>query len=285
MKKSILIGLLLLASSGLVHAASERITTKDTAIVGSGTVVNKKLNLDIGSGNSNPSLEYKTSDASLNLNKNVFRFGDGTSGDKILEADLGLGASNPKLKYDVGDSEWQFANDGSSFTAFGSGSGGTTYAWSGFHSSNCSWSATGGGSYVDPSIDSSCTFTQLLNKNFGSVTSHNDGTPGNNLPGIVFSPPVVGTYSVCAITEQQAGGTEGNLQLYDGTNVIATGGNRDIGSSGVNAMVSLCGVWDVASLTSKTLRIRLGGGSTSILTNGGATPIYVITWTIRFIGA
>lgn len=46
--------------------------------------------------------------------------------DKFLEFDTNAGAANPKIKYNTTTAEFAFANDGTNFLGFGSGSGGGT---------------------------------------------------------------------------------------------------------------------------------------------------------------
>lgn len=286
MKKFLLLLILFAISScNLSHAASERITTKDTATIGSGTNVNKSLLFDIGSGLTNPGLLYKTADSSLNLNKNVFRFGDGIASDKTIISAIGLGGTDPKVRYNNTTDVFEFSNDGSTYADIGSGSGGNLYAWSGGHSSNCNFLYDGGGlTYIDSAIDASCTFTEILNKNFGSVTSQNDGTPGNNKAGIVFTPPAIGVYFICAQAMDVCGGGESNLSLTDGTTIIATSGCRDIGGSGYIVTSPMCGLLEISALTSKT--IKLQGISTQNIqtTGGGPSPVYVINWSLEYVG-
>lgn len=64
-------------------------------------------------------------------NENDYFIGDGTSNaPKRLYANTAaaLGAK-PQIRYDTGSSAWQFSNNGTSFTAFGSASGESVDAW------------------------------------------------------------------------------------------------------------------------------------------------------------
>jgi hypothetical protein len=68
--------------------------------------------------------------------------------------------------------------------------------WSGYHAADCNWSSTST-SYSDVSAgDASCTFTQVINNNFGTVSSYQISS--NNAPGIVFTPTRSGVYELCA---------------------------------------------------------------------------------------
>lgn len=53
--------------------------------------------------------------------------GSGTALDAVILADVGNGdGNNPIIKYSVADTTWQFSNDGTTFSDFGSGTGGGT---------------------------------------------------------------------------------------------------------------------------------------------------------------
>lgn len=54
---------------------------------------------------------------------NQLKLGDKTASDKKIVFDKGSGAANPALKWNNGTSKLQFANDGSTYKDFGSGSG------------------------------------------------------------------------------------------------------------------------------------------------------------------
>lgn len=66
---------------------------------------------------------------------NKFKLGDGAASDKTIEANKGAGSANPKIKWSDSGSTWQFSNNGTTFTDFGSGGlpenpqTGTTYTF------------------------------------------------------------------------------------------------------------------------------------------------------------
>lgn len=162
-------------------------------------------------------------------------------------------------------------------------------SWNGMHGANCSWSSTNT-TIADFPATATCTFTEKSNTNFGTVTSYKSGA--NFLPGIVFTPPKLGRYFVCAVAKGNvAGGSGSNNAFFDlsdtaGSPTIIASGllfNGISGSGGVGASLSLCGEYDVSSLNPVTLRIRGAAGATETaamnVINGSDTGP-VITWTI-----
>jgi hypothetical protein len=162
-------------------------------------------------------------------------------------------------------------------------------SWSGAHGSDCYFPTTST-SFVNPTMDASCTFTQRTNMNFGTVTSYNDGTPGNNLPGIVFTPSRAGTYRVCAnpVIAHNTTGEVVVAELSDLTpTVIAQAQQRNSNSVSVTQQLQsspLCGHYVASSVSPVTLRIRLlsttGAGTASIDGNSASDAV---TWDIHQI--
>lgn len=56
---------------------------------------------------------------------NTFTLGNGSSSNKQIVVDKGSGSTNPKIKWNNTNSRFEFTNDGTNFSAFGSGSGGS----------------------------------------------------------------------------------------------------------------------------------------------------------------
>lgn len=157
-------------------------------------------------------------------------------------------------------------------------------SWSGYHDgADCVWSTTST-SFVDPAIDASCTFTQRTNTNFGTVTSYNDGTPGNNYPGIVFTPSRPGTYQVCAVVSLQNGtsGSNADMQLTDGTAVIGKSGVTAAQSGAYVQMPSVCGQYKATSTSSVTLKLQLKatGGGTAYISTSNSSGADAVAWSI-----
>lgn len=125
MKNHLIAFTVLLFAGALAHADVPPTTFRTNALLlgKSGSTANKEYKFEFGLGASNPSL-FVDSSSILNYSKNSFSLGDGLSTSKTFIANLGLGSANPKLRFDTTGNEWQFANDGTNFDSFGSGSGG-----------------------------------------------------------------------------------------------------------------------------------------------------------------
>lgn len=150
--------------------------------------------------------------------------------------------------------------------------------WSGYHDSTCLFSRTNS-SLGDPTADSTCVFTERKNRNFGTVTSYLSGS--DKLPGIVFTPPRVGMYDVCAYmtTLQSSGGATMSFELSDtNSNVIALQ-NKNSGTANEYTPMPLCGIYEATSLASTTIRVRTAAssGNVDIRAPGTGNPI---EWTI-----
>lgn len=133
----------------------------------------------------------------------------------------------------------------------------------------CYWTTTSS-SYVDPTNGTSCVLTEKQNLNFGTVTNP------SNLPAVTFTPKRLGTYHVCVNTFVQSSAlVNANIQLVDGsgTQIAETGTNN-----GNNTPASLCGNYNVTSLSAVTLKVqaRNGGSGTATVGWGGAPTIISI---------
>lgn len=152
-------------------------------------------------------------------------------------------------------------------------------SWSGYHDSTCSWSRTNT-AYGDPAVDSTCNFVERTNRNFGTVTSYLSGS--DKLPGFVFSPARTGRKFVCARINQLSATANASLsaRLSDtsGT-VIVEGQDQPDNSNGNAHPLTLCGIYDVTSMASRTIRIELKASTGSnALTTFESVP--AIEWNI-----
>lgn len=153
-------------------------------------------------------------------------------------------------------------------------------AWAGYHDSTCSWSRTNT-AYGDPTADSTCTLTETVNRNFGTVTSYLSGS--DKLPGIVFTPKRAALYYVCA---RPTGGPSSSTnfmdaRLWDGTTVVAEDQFRSAGSNQFRTG-NLCGLYNAASTAAVTLRIQTAadGGNAVIDPTGTAIKARAVEWVI-----
>ncbi len=154
--------------------------------------------------------------------------------------------------------------------------------WSGSHGGNCSYN-TSSTSFVTPTDDGSCTFTQRQNINFGTVT-----TQGASKPGIVFTPSKPMRYKVCSTTavlnDTSSGGV--SAELYDFTDSLSLG-QVSSGLTPTYSPISLCAIVNVpVGATSRTIGWRfkeVGGVGTAYL-KGFDVAVSSVEWTIEAIG-
>jgi hypothetical protein len=158
-------------------------------------------------------------------------------------------------------------------------------SWSGTHGTDCNFTVNNTGSYADPGTDSTCTFTELSNHNFGTVTSYTSG--GNKLPGIVFTPAGLHTYWACAEVQALTASTHWmSIRLTaDGSTSIASqdafGNSSTMGSGHL-----LCGMFSATSTSAITLRIQAvsdASGNNNIVQDLGFSN--TVTWNIFDISA
>jgi hypothetical protein len=153
-------------------------------------------------------------------------------------------------------------------------------SWSGFHAqSDCSWARTNT-ALGDPTADASCTFTELTNQNFGTVTSALSA--GNKLPGITFTPPRVGRYKVCAVTQQSTSDANPGVyaSLTDGTTPIAQVAWDGQLAGGYRFPYTLCGIFNAIDTSQKTIKIQTAVSSGTTTITSGSVNAYVISWSI-----
>ena len=166
------------------------------------------------------------------------------------------------------------------------------------HSVDCGWEQTTVGSFTDFPIDSSCTFSFEPTNSFKNIVSLDDGTPGNNFPGIKFDALKNATAWVCAlptgVLNRNISGIT-NLRLFNNTQSkeIAQVDHR-ASVAGTNDIKSkmLCGFTKIVVGTNELeidailVASASGGGMLSIssshaiqwyifdLTNQKPTPIF-----------
>lgn len=132
-------------------------------------------------------------------------------------------------------------------------------SWSGYHANDCAWTSASA-SFADPADDASCTFTERVNNNFGTVTSF-----GSKKPGITFTPAATGRYYVCAtiLAYNDTATNYATFSLTDGTTEIAEGSARY-----PNLLSTpICGIYNATSTSSKTIKVqfkRISAGSAVI---------------------
>ena len=157
-------------------------------------------------------------------------------------------------------------------------------SWSGTHGQNCSWSTTSTSLAAIATGDASCTFTELSNRNFGTVASAT--ASGNNIPGIVFTPVVTGKYFICATAHAYNASAVGNyagLAIHDGTSSISFASRRNgAASSGTNDEIpfTMCGIATFSSIASRTVQIYANASAGTTVLGSGSSGVASVTWTI-----
>lgn len=125
--------------------------------------------------------------------------------------------------------------------------------WQGVYTNTCQWTLTGITTPTLPAGDATCSLTQVVNRNVGTVSSVADGT--GNQPAITFTPSTAGEYLVCANAILYSSTTATiQHQLYTSGQVIF-----DIimaGSTNARMNMSSCGVLAVSSTTSVQIESR-----------------------------
>jgi hypothetical protein len=145
------------------------------------------------------------------------------------------------------------------------------YTWSGYHDSDCSWS-TASTSLADPSDDASCTFTQVTNYGFGTVSSS-----GSKAPGITFTPRRLGVHMIIATFQAatNSAGARTQAQMTDGSNNELDANSCVMGAGSAYCPFTMVGFLNVTSLTSQTVKLRF---ATSTGTFGTTQIQRAISW-------
>lgn len=143
-------------------------------------------------------------------------------------------------------------------------------SWSGKITSTADWTTTST-SFVDVSVTSASTFTEVTNTNFGTVTQYKSGA--TEYPGFTFTPTRTGNYLVCfsgAIKNSNSSNVT-YVKLTDGTNDITQPQDFVPISGGVSSTVSNCGILPVTNLSTKNIRLQIKAGAFTAAINTGTT--------------
>ena len=153
--------------------------------------------------------------------------------------------------------------------------------WSGYHvTANCAgWTLTSA-SYVNFAADADCNLTEQYNRNFGTVTSYTSG--GSELPGLVFTPKRAGSYKVCANFAWDSGSARQAIafRLTDGTTAFAEMGQVSPANANDDESMTLCGIINIASVTSTTVRLEGRNSSGGSLNITQSAADFAIRWTV-----
>ncbi len=152
--------------------------------------------------------------------------------------------------------------------------------YKGSHATNCSF-ARSANTFGDPAADSTCTYTELLNSGFGTVTSYLSGS--DPLPGIVFTPSRSGaTYYICADVHWQVASGLGEIQLIDGASTVIFASPRETSSTQLIGF-NYCGLYTAPDANPQTLKLQVKHASSSAVTILGTSSSYGIYWNLQQI--
>jgi hypothetical protein len=148
--------------------------------------------------------------------------------------------------------------------------------WSGFHTATCSWSVTNT-AYTDPSDDGTCTLTERVNTNAGTVV-----TSGAAKPGITLTLPIAGRYWVCAQPKlrNNTSSSATAVKLWDGTTTIAEAEIEYPANNAYNETLPLCGVYSATSAGSKTFSIQIKANGSSTGTIEARSAASSVEWSV-----
>ena len=199
-------------------------------------------------------------------------------------------AGSDKLYFKSGDGLYTLNSAGIE-TLLTPSSAVATYLWSGYHSSSNgnNWTRANSAFGDFSNNDSSVALSQSYNSNFGTVTGYGATSGASALPGIVFSPPVAGYYYIKASFPVNQGNVAQFMatRLYDitGSSIIDASGGNYLSSGGSIDTISLSGIIQYTTTTSKTIAIQgaSSGGSNFYIDNAirfSSAQGHSIEWTI-----
>ena len=260
-------------------------TQRNTLTHGRKTSTSTKIiEFDTNDGASNPKLQVANADKALHMTSNTVKAGDGTAGNKFFTFDIGSGSNNPEFRWNNSTSKIEFSNDGTTYTEIGASTAATRVATAKLTGYSRTYSST---SFSDGTINTNGTFTVVQNiGSIGTIAQLLDGSL-DQLPGITFTPAVVGTYKIrAAINGYGAGSNTGYAaQLLDGATQRDYETRQIIHAGGDPSSLDLECIADFASLTGRDFKAQLkmgGGGPTFIIIDiFGSDP--VIFWTVEKI--
>lgn len=227
----------------------------------------------------------KTFSGTLQANSSVIHKETGGGSDTVsIQAPSNV-TSSYVMKWPIaqGGSSTYLMNDGSGNLSFTSVTSGSTSlrSWSGAHGTDCSWARTSI-SLGDPTADASCTFTEIVNVNFGSVASYVSGS--DELPGIIFTPDSAGTYLV-TVNFTSSSNTNGAIQylrLQEGTGTIIGEQALNNPTLGDFTSTTITGLYTAASAVATTIKLTTAanGSAQTTIAAAGATVNHAVMWTL-----
>ncbi len=174
----------------------------------------------------------------------------------------------------AGQSAINYGNDGVTATV-------KVVAWSGYIDSISGGCARTSTTLGDPSACTGIALTQRQNNGFGTVSLTSGG-----LPSLDITPDHAGLYLACADIGVTASASAGiGAQLIDSNSqVIGTSGGFIIPSSVNFARMQVCGLWNITSTSTISIKVQTRASTGTITINGGTSTLPGIEWTIYAIG-
>lgn len=220
MKKlsALVLGFILVTTAIAANTNPVKIRSNEVTIGVAGSAADKSIVLDINAGAANPKITSVQANSDVQLVTDRVKIGKAAAGNKRIIIDNNAGASNPEIRFNNSTSKLEFANDGSTFKSFGSGSGGD----SGINiladsnpdaeSGTGSWSASGG------SFTATSTAADVA---VGAKSFEWDPSGAQTLSSATVAMPA-GVYgSACAAKiRYKTSVATYTLGVYDGSNVL-----------------------------------------------------------------
>lgn len=266
------------------NIVTDSLIGRDTAATGDPESITLGASLEF-SGSASIQRAALTGDVAAAANSNATTIAN----DAVTYAKMQNVSAASKLlgRGDSGSGDVQEITLGTGLTMTGttlaaSGGGGSTpYIWTGSHQTNCAWSSSSG-SPTDFNVDSTCTFAQEQIVNFVTVVSADNGTSGNNLPGIKFTAVETGFYEISArFGVSNSGNAETFWAFWKGGSRFGVTGIEASGSGGnEHKYVHLSAIVPGTAGTAENYRLQIyndAGVTSTIQTNGENS----ITWTVK----
>jgi len=161
-----------------------------------------------------------------------------------------------------------------------------TFLWAGKHGNDCTWTS-GTATLAVPSGDATCTFSDDVNVNAGTVASTFNGAL-SLAPGITFTPPTAGGYEICVTGNRMSANTTPvglTWGLYvDSVLKNASGYNVGTGVTHSNTMCVPIAISSSGSASTISLRLAASSGTASLndgAATAGTSDIRALVWSIK----
>lgn len=214
-----------------------------------------------------PTLNQNTTGTAAGLSSTLAVSSGGTGATSLTANNVVLGNGTSAVQFVApGTSGNVLTSNGTTWTSAAptGGGGSTQYLWSGFHNNNSgttdtiwSCSSTSFGDFTNN--ESSITFSEVNNVNFGTVTGYGASSGASALPGIVFTVPATGYYFIKASLALDTSSTNiKGIRLRDKTNSVTIDGSQQayISTGQFIFPLTLSGIVSLSSGVTQTISIE-----------------------------